>query len=490
MLVLPWVVVAPLVLEFGAIAIPAAREWRNPYVRSLGTNAWPAADSGSALVNEVALADPGELPEPPLEQELAAHAVYLLRGIKALLEDYVRVYDRTVTIYRDGPGGNSEHYGYHGETSASEEAWLNEAKGMPEQSFPAAPFSGWTYRAHTVDPEGEAQGATAIVLRSGEGLAAVVITQYPGAVAPEDSAYRFAFLDLKKHGGPQRRTDYFGLPEFRINNFGFRDDDVQVPRPRDTFRVACVGASTTMEGPSNGFTYPNLVERFLREAFPGRNIEVINCGLSGIDLPGESARFADYLSLDPNVVLYYNAVNSITHRLMPLWLHEQSTLERWLRKSRFVVLALHGWLLPDEPTMRQEFQHHIFDRLFAMTSFAKEHGVQPVLATFCHPDGPNLTSDEAVYFRRDARLNWVGRYYTFDDYLRCITLWNQQLRELAQQSGITVIDTEKELTGGGRVFGDICHMKDYGIEQKARVIAKGLEPVVRAFYEADAGRAP
>jgi hypothetical protein len=108
--------------------------------------------------------------------------------------------------------------------------------------------------------------------------------------------------------------------------------------------------------------------------------------------------------------------------------------------------------------------------------------VLPILTTFCHPDGPNLSSEERVYYEHDARMNWVGRRFTLDTYLRAITLWNDMLREECAARDIAMIDVAGQLTGGGQVFGDLCHMKDYGIEQKARAVAAGLEPYVEAFY--------
>jgi hypothetical protein len=401
---------------------------------------------------------------------------------------YTRVYKRTLLLGPDAAPGDLEAYG---NMATESNAGLKDIRTAAEA---AAPFTvdghswqGWTCRVSSTDPDGEGPlvSTTAVLLRSktsSEGEAAVFFVQHPYDVPPEDSAYRHAFIDFKAHGSLPDGKQFFGLPEFRLNNYGFRDDDTVVPRPPDVFRVACVGASTTFEGPTNGFTYPNLVERFLKERFPGRRIEVVNCGLPGINSEGERSRFADYLMLDPNVLIYYNAVNQICHSDLLRWGLDHPQRAKVLISSRAAASLLGGLLGPRGDELRPLFAKHGQANVLAMAEAAKRHGVLPILTTFCHPDGPNLSSEERVYYEHDARMNWVGRRFTLDTYLRAITLWNDMLREECAARDIAMIDVAGQLTGGGQVFGDLCHMKDYGIEQKARAVAAGLEPYVEAFY--------
>jgi lysophospholipase L1-like esterase len=73
-----------------------------------------------------------------------------------------------------------------------------------------------------------------------------------------------------------------------INSHGFRGPEIELHKPTDTVRIACLGDSTTFgdTATTDGHTYPAHLERLLREHYaksggrPSR-IEVINAGVPG-----------------------------------------------------------------------------------------------------------------------------------------------------------------------------------------------------------------
>src|SRR5262245_15443579 len=69
-----------------------------------------------------------------------------------------------------------------------------------------------------------------------------------------------------------------GNIHIKINSLGFRGDEFPRVKPPNTFRIVVLGASTTFnsEVSSNEATWPARLQEKLRQAFPGRNIEVIN----------------------------------------------------------------------------------------------------------------------------------------------------------------------------------------------------------------------
>ena len=494
---LAWLAVGMLLAEMATYAWPLYRESSNAFMKARVENApWPSAGSDSSLVATVAPADPTLLRQPSHEEQMAAHAIYLLGQNDASREMYTRVYKRSLLF---GSGAAPDDLQAYGNLAAESIAGLRDIQAAAAAAAPFTiaghPWRGWSCRASSTDPDGAGPllSATVVLLRtesSAEGESTVALLQHPYNIPPEDSAYRHPFIDFKTHASLPDGKQFFGLPEFRLNNYGFRDDDTVVPRPPDVFRVACVGASTTFEGPTNGFTYPNLVERFLKERFPSRRIEVVNCGLSGINSEGEGSRFSDYLMLDPNVLIYYNAVNQICHSDLPHWKLNYPYRANALMRSRAAASFLGSLLGPSRDELREIFAERGQSNVFAMADAARRFGVTPILTTFCHPDGPNLSSEERVYYEHDARMNWVGRGFTLNTYLNAVGLWNDTLREECAARDIAMIDVAAQLTGGGQVFGDLCHMKDYGIEQKARVVAAGLEPYVEAFYAGTAPPAP
>ena len=98
---------------------------------------------------------------------------------------------------------------------------------------------------------------------------------------------------------------------------GLRDDFVVIPKPKGLFRILCVGGSTTVAGWTNETTYPNLLEKRLKDSFPDVSSEVINCGVSGLNSNSELEKIGDYLALNPDLILEYNAVNDICWLYFP-----------------------------------------------------------------------------------------------------------------------------------------------------------------------------
>jgi len=88
-----------------------------------------------------------------------------------------------------------------------------------------------------------------------------------------------------------------------INSRGFRDKLYAVPKPAGTTRVCVVGDSMTMglEVPLQN-TFPKLLEKRLQGE--GRNVEVLNCGMSGT---GTGQQYLGYLqniaALQPDMLI-------------------------------------------------------------------------------------------------------------------------------------------------------------------------------------------
>ncbi len=474
-------------VEFFSVAVAYVREANNPYLDVIQHGGpWPNLGSDSAYLESAPPALLKKFPEPTQLEEYIAHAVYLLTQPPDTVRDYAYKYPRTVQIYDSLPAIESVEYDPTGSSKFPHpKEWLSELTAEPVRPVRTSPWEKAQYRALSIDDEGDAGNssvALSIERADHNGMSAVLFRDIPFAPAPVESPYHRPFFTFKRHGEPPAGSTYFSLPEFRLNNFGFRDDDSEVPRPDNMFRIVCVGASTTMEGATNGFTYPNLAERFLRERFPGRAIEAVNGGIAGINTGGERVRFADYLMLDTQAIVFLNGVNDICHIHMEGWREELPLVLRMLLHSRFIRDRFNSWIAPSSDKMAEEFRELGHANLLAMANYSQKCGITPYICTFPHPDGPNLSPDERVYYERDARLNWTGRLFTLDTYLRAIGVWNEQLRETCAEAGVALIDLAASLTGGGQVFGDICHMKDYGIEQKARLVAAALEPQVAAYF--------
>lgn len=94
-----------------------------------------------------------------------------------------------------------------------------------------------------------------------------------------------------------------GYSRSQINARGFRDRLYAVPKPAGTTRICVVGDSMTMglEVPLEK-TFPKLLEKRLQSE--GKNIEVLNCGMSGT---GTGQQFLGYRksiqALEPDILI-------------------------------------------------------------------------------------------------------------------------------------------------------------------------------------------
>ena len=98
------------------------------------------------------------------------------------------------------------------------------------------------------------------------------------------------------------------------NSLGFRGPELVTPKPTDTFRIVCLGGSSTYgHGPSSdGSTWPAKLQERLSAAHPARHIEVVNGGCRGYSTFESLGNYAFRMSdLEPDHVLIYHTVNDM-----------------------------------------------------------------------------------------------------------------------------------------------------------------------------------
>lgn len=79
---------------------------------------------------------------------------------------------------------------------------------------------------------------------------------------------------------PRPGYEEFGFTQ--INKLGYRGHEISLEKPAGTYRILCLGGSTTfsypyIEDPSH--TWPARLEALLNERYPGRHFEVVNAGI-------------------------------------------------------------------------------------------------------------------------------------------------------------------------------------------------------------------
>jgi hypothetical protein len=504
---------AAALLWFAAIGVGlefyARWEWRdieknNPFVvAALGQGSapgWPDLDSGDnevPVIPDLSL-EPAPPPVPPSFSDADDH---LGSRLAALNEEdrntYASLRDLFVVVY-DQSGQFVTAYGTN-EAAQAVGVPHAEIEGKPLADSPLAAVEGLDAVQRAIErgtPE-----MVAFQLERPGWQATIEMSCYPMRMAPDKapmaacSLRNISGLPLTEVQARAQQSDGHPMwkegfveyrkyarisPEWWTNNLGFRDEDVTLPKPPGLFRIACVGGSTTEEGFTNGTTYPNQLEKKLRESYPNASIELVNCGVTGLDSLGEKRRALDFALLEPDLVIEYNAVNDICHALLPMWEQEaERSWPRWrlaLRKSEFLRRYCNGIFWPDDEVIRTQMRRTTMHHLRVMQDVLRRRGIELAICSFACPDIDSLRPEERDYYEWNTRMYWQGRYFIYGTYCRLVGLYNEEVKALCQELGLLYIPLAENIKGGAELFGDICHMRPKGIERKVEVLKEQLGP--------------
>ena len=257
------------------------------------------------------------------------------------------------------------------------------------------------------------------------------------------------------------------------NSHGFRGPEFAVPKPQGTYRIVCLGGSTTYDDQvGDADTYPVQLEALLRQARPGRSIEVVNAGVPSYTSAESLASLAFVcVDLQPDAILIYDNINDYRPRLYPnfdpayfhyrkVWDGSARLRETGEGNLRAGTIDSYLQRMPPEPqgdkaeNARRAGTWAFRRNLLSMCGIAKAHGIAIVLSTVvCDPHGPN---SEALMV--DA-----------------IAEQNQVMKQVAAEQGALLIDLAAAYPQGDFFAeGDPIHNNEAGAKEKARIIADGL----------------
>lgn len=254
------------------------------------------------------------------------------------------------------------------------------------------------------------------------------------------------------------------------NNYGFRDDDIVMPKPEGLFRIVCIGGSTTEEGNTNDQTYPNIMERKLQERFGAERVEVINCGVSGIHSYHERRRMEDFLALDPDLIVYYNGINDICHEHFPAIRAMAPEGARRMLASKLMTRVFNRRLLPADDTLVDFMWRSTFRNLRAMALRARECGVDFAVCSFAYPRLERLGFRDRIYLDMNTREVYNGAYITYASLTHLLDVHNRLVRRLCEEESLFYIPAQEHLDAGTDHFFDTCHMTPVGLEYKTNII--------------------
>ena len=285
--------------------------------------------------------------------------------------------------------------------------------------------------------------------------------------------------------------DRFGERTFTTNSLGLRGRDVPRKKGPNTFRIICVGGSTTENAYVNDDeTYPAQLERMLQEQYPKVNVEVLNAGLSAYSTAHTLINFQlNLVGLEPDLLVVYQAINDLMpmgypdfqsdyrnfytsyhlRRLVETDLRYEPDWPGWLRRTGVGQLLLRArrrtviWDF-DEAGPRPGFLMHrvapdvlrVYERnLLHLVHLARAADVEVCLSTFAHVLKPVMPAET---LKRLRRFPW---YHHLSPRAVCEALirMNVIVSRLAERERTLFVDNDKLMPKDLSLFIDTCHMR-------------------------------
>lgn len=297
------------------------------------------------------------------------------------------------------------------------------------------------------------------------------------------------YMGVAHRPGWSREVGY----RIHINSLGLRGSEVERKKPAGTYRIVCIGGSTTFGTAvtDDDRSYPAQLERLLRhESEQGRVIddrrfEVLNAGVSGYNSADSLINFElRLLALEPDAVISYEGANDgniiQTRRFQTDYSHmrrappllELSPIERFLlghvRTYAHLVRgtdpqaqlgALANWVfVPGHEQLKVRTRTWINEEglgtflrnMRNLVAVARAHGVLPVLCSFAVKD-PAIDSSESYLAPFIIRSN-AG------------------LADLAAELDVPLLPVAEKLNGQTDLYDDWMHLNDRGSLRHAEVV--------------------
>jgi lysophospholipase L1-like esterase len=278
-----------------------------------------------------------------------------------------------------------------------------------------------------------------------------------------------------------------------VNRLGFRGDEIAVPKPANTIRVAFLGASTTWcaEVSSNERVWAYLVTAQLREAFPRKQIDYINAGVPGYTMESILASLKNRVApLGPDIVVIYEASNNLTGEMRRLaaqrgivaddqfrdlsWPSRYSLLWHLVEKNLKLLAAER---IAQNPTARLEVDartlgEHYRAVLTEVVREAQRHAKVVALATFSIQPRREQTQQQKMQASSSA-LYYMPFLHP-DTVIAAFERYNEIAREVARDTGALLIEGERDIPGDAAHFHDTVHFTDAGSAAMAGRVGRAL----------------
>ncbi len=309
-------------------------------------------------------------------------------------------------------------------------------------------------------------------------------------VLPAPQSKDYVFIELEYHTHQLRQVDIPATSRWEVfcfsykknfrdpglngaiatNRYGYRAPDLPVPKPPGTFRILCLGGSTTYEGADNAHTYPALLQDELRAAFPGKNIEVMNCGVEGLNSRGNFLHVPAYLELQPDLILGYLGVNDTQNDVQIMCHAGMSPVYRFLAQWEFLRHNLDRPFWPADSVIRSHLQAVTLTNLEGLRRIFAGSGIRFALCSIACVHYDEASSEKQAYC--DSTCGYTAALFA-----KLVSLLNPELKAYCERMNLLYVPVGENIVDPDWLI-DPCHLSQNGIALKAHIVAEALKPYI------------
>ena len=273
--------------------------------------------------------------------------------------------------------------------------------------------------------------------------------------------------------------------DINVNSLGFRGPEVNVSKPDGVRRIAVMGGSSVF-----GYLVPGdqaasrKLQDILQESDCDGAIEVINGGVPGFTLAQVLGRYQTQVAqLEPDIVILYLGWNDLPLLIRPPTDEPLPQAPSWLERTlahstlygliRYRLFPAANPQFAPPPSASTEIVDQSADKfrdtMAELIQAIRESGAVPVIATQVSAAGrecENLNrflGDTPEQVTNNAEL---GRWLA------------DEIRHLARQHEVTLIDTAAKVPCDETILGDAIHLTAHGHQLVAEAWAEELLPIL------------
>jgi len=300
-----------------------------------------------------------------------------------------------------------------------------------------------------------------------------------------------------------------GAKTYFINEHGSRGASFKLPKPPGVRRIVVLGGSTVFDlNADEGFDWPHLVEKFLKEK-GHHQVEVINAGIPGHTSSDSLGRlYAEIWQWEPDYLMIYEAWNDIKYfnslsynapliRLVkpsnsdadPFKTY-QGTMDYLLSYSQLYVrirTRYFAWKhqVGSEGKLKEERKDNVGSLGLSQFRLNMEMFVDvsrnihaiPILIT----QATLVSSMNTEEDRKRIVYGYVG--LSHEGILQAYEKCRQVILGVAREKKADVLDLLPQLQGKSELFHDHDHTTPRGSEEIARRVANFLDPLLKQSRE-------